>query len=101
VAPGWIASSGMDTYEGRTRELIPKLREHVPLGRIGVEAEVSSVVCFLLSPAASFVTGITVPIDGGAPLGSALYPIKPGRAPAPFDGFHRATTPDVLSGEAG
>lgn len=96
VAPGWIASSGMDTYGGMTRALIPQLKKHVPLGRIGVEAEVSAVICFLLSPAASFVTGITVPIDGGAPLGTALYPIVQGRGSTPFDGFHRAVVPDVL-----
>lgn len=100
VAPGWIASSGMDTYGGMTRALIPQLKKHVPLGRIGVEAEVSAVICFLLSPAASFVTGITVPIDGGAPLGTALYPIVQGRVSPPFDGFHRAVVPDVL-GEGG
>ncbi|MBX3579356.1 MAG: SDR family oxidoreductase [Rhizobiaceae bacterium] len=99
VAPGWIASSGMDTYGGMTRTLIPKLREHVPLGRIGVEAEVSSVVCFLLSPAASFVTGVTIPIDGGAPLGSPLFPLGKGKPAPAFDGFHRAVMPDVLAGE--
>lgn len=96
VAPGWIASSGMDTYGGMTRALIPQLKKHVPLGRIGMEAEVSAVICFLLSPAASFVTGVTVPIDGGAPLGTALYPIVQGRGSEPFDGFHRAVLPDVL-----
>jgi citronellol/citronellal dehydrogenase len=97
VAPGWVASSGMDTYDGMTRALIPQLRNHVPLGRIGVEAEVSAVICFLLSPAASFITGVTVPIDGGSPLGNALYPLRKGRATEPFDGFHRAVTPKVLS----
>lgn len=101
VAPGWIASSGMDTYDGLTRALIPQLKNHVPLGRIGAEAEVSSVVCFLLSPGASFVTGVTVPIDGGGPLGSALFPIGKGRGTTPFDGFHRAVMPEVLSGEDG
>lgn len=99
VAPGWIASSGMDTYDGMTKALIPTLKKHVPLGRIGVEAEVSSVICFLLSPAASFVTGVTVPIDGGSPLGSALFPIGKGRGTEPFDGFHRAVVPEVLAGK--
>ena len=33
VAPGWIASSGMDTYEGAFKAVIPTLREHVPLKR--------------------------------------------------------------------
>lgn len=101
VAPGWIASSGMDTYDGITKKLIPQLKNHVPLGRIGVEAEVSSVICFLLSPAAAFVTGVTMPIDGGAPLGSPLYPLVPGRGTTPFGGFHRAVTPDVLAQDAG
>lgn len=100
VAPGWVASSGLDTYEGPTRTLIPQLKKQVPLGRLAVEAEISSVICFLLSPAAAFVTGVTVPIDGGAPLGSPLFPLPKGRSTAPFDGFHRAVTPAVLSGEA-
>lgn len=96
VAPGWIASSGMDTYDGATKAVIPTLREHVPLRRLGVEAEVSSVICFLLSPAAAFVTGVTVPIDGGAPLGSAIWPGRDHARSVPFDGFHRAVTPEVL-----
>src|SRR5690606_17475813 len=37
VAPGWVASSGMDTYEGAFKAIIPVLREHVPLKRIGTE----------------------------------------------------------------
>lgn len=97
VAPGWVASSGMDTYEGMTRALIPQLRKHVPLGRLAVEAEVSAVICFLLSPAAAFVTGATVPIDGGAPLGSALFPLGEAKGTPPFDGFHLAQMPAVLS----
>jgi citronellol/citronellal dehydrogenase len=102
VAPGWVASSGMDTYDGMTRALIPQLKKHVPLGRLAVEAEVSSVICFLLSPAAAFVTGVTVPIDGGAPLGGALFPLGKAKGMEPFDGFHRTTMPDVLSqGEDG
>ena len=55
VAPGWIASSGMDTYGGAMRTLIPKLKRHVPLRRLGLEAEVSAAIVFLLSPAASFI----------------------------------------------
>lgn len=96
VAPGWIASSGMDTYGGLTKQLLPTLHQHVPLRRLGLEAEVSAVICFLLSPGAAFVTGITVAIDGGAPLGSPLFPTADHRRSVPFDGFHRATVPEVL-----
>ena len=96
VAPGWIASSGMDTYGGAMRAFIPRLKEHVPLRRMGVEAEVSAAIVFLLSPAAAFITGVTLQIDGAASLGSAVFPLGPTSTSRPFDGFHRAVVPDVL-----
>ncbi len=96
VAPGWIASSGMDTYGGAMKQLIPKLKAHVPLRRMGVEAEVSGAIVFLLSPAAAFITGVTLQIDGAASLGSDIFPLGTTSSSLPFDGFHRATTPDVL-----
>jgi citronellol/citronellal dehydrogenase len=97
VAPGWIASSGMDTYGGAVKALIPKLRQHVPMRRLGLEAEVSGAIVFLLSPAAAFISGVTLQIDGAASLGSPLFPMGPDARSEPFDGFHRARTPDVLS----
>ncbi len=96
VAPGWIASSGMDTYQGATQALIPKLKNHVPLGRMGLEAEVSAAMVFLLSPAAAFITGVTLQIDGAASLNSPMFPHLEVERSAPFEGFHRAVTPKVL-----
>jgi citronellol/citronellal dehydrogenase len=97
VAPGYIASSGIDTYESSVRELIPILRDNVPLRRFGTEAEVSSAVCFLLSEAASFITGVTLPIDGAAPLASPIDRMNQERRPVPsYEGFHRAKLPDAL-----
>ena len=96
VSPGWIASSGMDTYGGAVRGLIPKLKNHVPLRRLGVEAEVSAAMVFLLSPAAAFISGITLQIDGAASLGNPMFPSLDHDTSQPFDGFHRAVTPEVL-----
>ena len=96
VAPGWIASSGMDTYGGAMRAIIPKLKAHVPMRRMGLEAEVSGAIVFLLSPAAAFVSGVTLQIDGAASLGSGIFPLGPDAKSVPFDGFHRAVTPEVL-----
>jgi citronellol/citronellal dehydrogenase len=96
VAPGWIASSGMDSYKGPVREMIPKLKRHVPLRRMGTESEVSAAICFLLSPGAAFITGVTLAIDGGAPLDTPLFPIPDHQHSVPFDGFHRSVVPDVL-----
>ena len=96
VAPGWIASSGLDTYKGAVRAIIPKLKESVPLKRLGSEAEVSAAICFLLSEAAAFITGTVLQVDGGAPLASAIWPMTDHDRSAPFDGFHLAKQPAVL-----
>ena len=96
VAPGWIASSGMDTYGGAMKAIIPRLKQHVPLRRLGVAAEVSGAIVFLLSPAAAFITGVTLQIDGAASLGSEIFPLGSTSSSLPLDGFHRATTPEVL-----
>jgi citronellol/citronellal dehydrogenase len=96
VAPGWIASSGMDTYQGEMKQRIPLLKRHVPLRRMAAEAEVSAAIVFLLSPAAAFITGITVQIDGGVSLGNGSIPTADHQRSEAFDGFHRAVMPEVL-----
>jgi 3-oxoacyl-[acyl-carrier protein] reductase len=42
------------------------LAEQIPLRRFGEPAEFGRVAAFLLSPAASYLTGVMVPVDGGA-----------------------------------
>jgi len=96
VAPGWIASSGMDSYGGAMKTLIPRLKQHVPMRRLGLEAEVSAAIVFLLSPAAAFISGVTLQIDGAASLGSEVFPLGASAKSVPFDGFHRAVMPEVL-----
>jgi citronellol/citronellal dehydrogenase len=96
VAPGWIASSGMDTYGGAMKSFIPRLKNHVPMRRLGLEAEVSAAIVFLLSPAAAFISGVTVQIDGAASLGSDIFPLGADAKSVPFEGFHRAVTPEAL-----
>ena len=96
VSPGWVASSGMDTYKGAVAAMIPKLRAHVPLRRLATEAEVSAAIVFLLGPGASFITGVTLQIDGGASLGNPVFPSLDHDRSVPFDGFHRSVPPEVL-----
>jgi citronellol/citronellal dehydrogenase len=97
VAPGWIASSGMDNYGPEMRAVIQGLSVHVPMKRLGLEAEVSAAICFLLSEAAAFITGAILPIDGGAPLGNRAFALQEAVRGAAFEGFHRAKPPDVLN----
>ncbi|MCA3129894.1 MAG: SDR family oxidoreductase [Betaproteobacteria bacterium] len=97
VAPGWIASSGMDRYPPHMRAMIRGLHRNVPLHRLGTESEVSAAIVFLLSPAAAFISGACIRIDGAAPNAKRVWPqVGSGRANAAFDGFHLARTPDVL-----
>ena len=96
VAPGWVASSGMDSYGPAIQPLIKQLKHHVPLRRLASEAEISAAIVFLLSPAAAFISGVTLQIDGAASLGSPLFPMPDSGGNTAFDGFHRALTPEVL-----
>ena len=81
VAPGWIASTGMDTYPDWMQPYLRRLHTAVPLQRLGTEAEVSAAICFLLSPAAGFISGSVLRVDGAAPnakLASPLSALMPG-----------------------
>ncbi|WP_166254292.1 SDR family oxidoreductase [Marinobacter salicampi] len=99
VAPGWVASSGMDSYPESMKQWIRGLGEAVPIKRMGTEAEISAVICFLLSPGAAFISGDTIRIDGGASHGGRVWPLPPAKNNEPFNGFHRSTTPNVLGDE--
>ncbi len=102
VAPGYIASSGMDAYPPAMRETIRAFPDTVPLKRFGTEAEVSAAIVFLLSPAAGFITGTTVRVDGGRPNVRPGMPLPALRNPAaPFDAFHLASVPKMLQEQEG
>jgi len=99
VAPGSIASSGLDTYEDKDREFIQnELTGEIPLQRFGTEAEVSAAIVFLLSPAAGFITGSCIRIDGGAPNARpGWWKLEPAEHNEAFDGFHRSSAPQILN----
>ncbi len=104
VAPGYIASSGMDHYPAEAGPQLRAMRDTVPAGRFGNEAETSAAIVFLLSPAASFISGSVLRVDGARPqvrLGwgqvAASAEAQTREAVKPFDGFHRAVVPKVFA----
>ena len=62
VAPGFFPSEMTDEYPPG---YIDRYADLLPAGRAGEPAELASVVVFLASDAASYVTGVTLPVDGG------------------------------------
>ncbi len=99
VAPGWIASSGLDTYPESSREFLRSLGGHTPLQRFGTEAEVSAAIVFLLSPAAAYISGDTLRVDGAGPTAPRTLDMKPHDRSKPWNGFHRGKGPGVLDEE--
>ncbi len=62
VAPGYIATDMTDAIPENMRG---KLTEQIPMGRLGTPEDVAAVVAFLASPAAAYMTGAVLAVDGG------------------------------------
>lgn len=68
VAPGLINSGGLKTYPPEVQANFSAIAKEVPAGRMGTEAEIAAAVTFLLSPAAAFISGTTLRVDGAGSL---------------------------------
>lgn len=64
VAPGWVRTPMVSAWSSNPEHL-SKLADWVPLKRLAEPEEIASAILFLASPAASMVTGHTLPVDGG------------------------------------
>jgi len=73
IAPGWTRTGRVDQLllsRAEANHSAPeteaaKITQEIPLRRIGTPEEYARVAAFLLSPAASYVTGVTLAVDGG------------------------------------
>lgn len=96
VAPGGIASSGFDTYAPEIQYKLFEYARRVPQQRFGTEAEVAAAITYLLSPAAAYITGSCIRVDGGAPNARQTWTLEESDRNKPFEGFHRSKMPEVL-----
>jgi len=70
VSPARIHTPFVDdyiqkNYPGKEKEMFEKLSKTQPIGRMGTPEEVASIILFLCSDEASFITGCDYPVDGG------------------------------------
>ena len=68
VAPGLIKSSGLLHYPAEVQARLDSIAKDVPAQRMGTEREIAAAVAFLLSPAAAFISGTTLKVDGAGSL---------------------------------
>ena len=62
VAPGFIAT---EMTAALSEEIVAEVKKRIPLGRMGQPQDVADAVLFLASPAADFITGHVLTVDGG------------------------------------
>jgi gluconate 5-dehydrogenase len=69
IAPGWIDSVMMRKAVMNDPERKAKILGRTPLGGFGLPEDIGHAAVYLASPAAKFVTGVCLPVDGGASIG--------------------------------
>ena len=69
IAPGPILTDHLQAAGERAQQLAA---ESVPLGRIGTTNDIAACVLWLCSEDASFITGVTIPVDGGQTAGTKI-----------------------------
>ena len=69
IAPGWIESDMMNKALSGDPARKAKILGRTPLNKFGVADDIGWAAVYLCSPAAQFVTGVVLPVDGGVSIG--------------------------------
>jgi len=69
IAPGFIETPMLHKAVDHDPERKRRILERTPMGRFGEASDIGWAAVYLCSPAARFVTGVVLPVDGGASVG--------------------------------
>jgi NAD(P)-dependent dehydrogenase (short-subunit alcohol dehydrogenase family) len=69
IAPGFITTNMSSVALDKDPERKKKVLSRTPMGRLGKPEEVADAALFLVSDAASYITGVVLPVDGGNSIG--------------------------------
>ena len=69
IAPGWIESAMLHQALNGDPGRKAKILSRTPMHRFGLPADIGLAAVYLCSPAAEFVNGVVLPVDGGASIG--------------------------------
>jgi len=72
IAPGIIESSGLSTYPKPIQDMFEEGKKAIPLRRYGKVEDIAHATCFMASPLASYITGVTLYVDGAQHLNNDM-----------------------------
>lgn len=65
IVPGQVQTAGTEDFARKAPEVAAMTADAIPMGRGGAPEELAEAICFMLSDAASYITGAALPVDGG------------------------------------
>jgi len=65
IVPGQVQTAGNEDFAKKAPDIATKTAEAIPMGRGGDPSELAESIAFMLSDAASYITGVALPVDGG------------------------------------